>query len=290
MLLVSGPGSEEPGRKIADLLGVETSTVEHRFFPDGESYIRLTTEVRGRDVVMVHSTASPQDTRMVQLLLALDAIREGGAKGIIVVTPYLAYARQDRRRLPGEAVSVLTVARLFFSLGASKLITVNVHNPEVFEDSELDLHDLSGIPLLANYFKEMGLEGAFSLSLGKKPVDLEHARDAAAILEGGYGRLETFRDPATGEVSLWKAELEIEDRRVVIFDDVVTSGRTHTEAARFLMGRGADEVHLACVHSLLTDERLDAVLEEVDSFVCTDTIPNRFSRVNIAPLIAGALA
>ena len=60
MLLVSGPGSEEPGREIADLLGIEASTVEHRFFPDGESYIRLTTEVRGRDVVMVHSTAPPK--------------------------------------------------------------------------------------------------------------------------------------------------------------------------------------------------------------------------------------
>jgi ribose-phosphate pyrophosphokinase len=290
MLLVSGPGSEEPGREIADLLCVEASTVEHRFFPDGESYIRLTTEVRGRDVVMVHSTAPPQNTRMVQLLLTLDAIREGGASDIIVVTPYLAYARQDRRRLPGEAVSIFTVARLLFSLGASKLITVNVHNPEVIEGSRLGLHDLSGIPLLADYFKEMGLEGAFALSLGKKPVDLEHARDAAAILEGGYGRLETFRDPTTGEVILGKADLDVEGRKVVIFDDVVTSGRTHKEAARFLRGRGADEVHLACVHSLLTDERLDAVLEEVDSFVCTDTVPNRFSRVSVAPLIAEALA
>lgn len=290
MLLFSGPGSEEPGREIADLLGVEASTVEHRFFPDGESYIRLPAEVDGHDVVLIHSTAPPQDTRTVQLLLTLDAIREGGAKGIIVVTPYLAYARQDRCRLPGEAVSILTVARLLFSLGASKLITVNVHNPEVFEGSGLDLHDVSGIPLLADYFKEMGLEGAFALSLGKKPVDLEHARDAATILEGGYERLETFRDPTTGEVILRKADLDVEGQRVVIFDDVITSGRTHTEAARFLRRKGADEVHLACVHSLLTDERLNAVLEEVDSFVCTDTVPNRFSRVSVAPLIAEALA
>jgi len=277
------------GRDVAERLGLESSTVEHRKFPDGESYIRLPAAVDGRDVVLIHSTAPPQDTRMVQLLLTLDAIREGGAKGIIVVTPYLAYARQDRRRLPGEAVSILTVARLLFSLGASKLITVNVHNPGVFDGSGLDVNDLSAIPLLADHFKGIGFEGAFALSLGKKPVDLEHAREAASVLGGEYGRLETFRDPTTGEVSLGEADLGVESRRVIVFDDVITSGRTHLEAVRFLRGMGAEEVHLACVHSLLPEKGMDRVLEEVDSFVTTDTVPSRFSRVGVAKIIAEAL-
>ncbi len=290
MIVLCGPGTEQMGRDVARRLKFEVAAVEHRTFPDGESYIRLPVEVDGHDVVLIHSTALPQDTRLVQLLLTLDAIREGGAKSVSLVTPYLAYARQDRRRLPGEAVSVLTVAGMLSSLGVSRLITVNVHNPEVFDGSGLDIIDLSAIPLLADYLKGIGLEGAFALSLGKKPVDLEHAIEAASVLGGDYGRLETFRDPTTGEVSLGKADLDVEGRRVVVFDDVVTSGRTHKEAARLLRGRGADEVHLACVHSLITDERLDAVLEVVDSFVCTDTVPNRFSRVSVAPLIAEALA
>ena len=187
-------------------------------------------------------------------------------------------------------MSILTVIKLFRALGVSRLVTVNVHNPEVFHGSGLELRDLSAIPLLAQYFRDRGLVGAFSLSLGKKAVDLEHAREAASILGGGCDRLRTFRDPSTSEVTLEKEELEVEGRRVVIFDDVITSGGTHLKAVEFLRERGAEEVHLACVHSLLSEERLERVIEAVDSFISTDTIPNRFSKVQIAPLIAEALS
>lgn len=289
MMIICGPGFERMGVEIAGILGVEASTVEHRFFPDGESHLRLTRGVEGLDVALVHSTAPPQDTRLVQLLLLIDAIREGGADSVTLVAPYIAYARQDRRRLPGEAVSAFTVIRLLTALGVSRLITVNVHNPAVFEGSGLELIDLSAIPLLAEHLKDGGFRGAFSISLGKKPVDLEHAREAASVLGGDCGRLETFRDPNTGEVSLGRADIGVEDRRVVVFDDVITTGGTHLKAIESLRDGGASEVHLACVHSLLTEEKLLEVVEATDSFVCTDTVPNLCSRVRVAPLIADAL-
>jgi ribose-phosphate pyrophosphokinase len=116
------------GREVAELLGKEPVLVEHREFPDGESHLRVAGDVGGRDVVLVHSTAPPQDVRMVQLLFTLDVLREE-AESITVVVPYLAYARQDRRQAPGEAVSISTVIRLLSALGVSKLVTVNVHNP-----------------------------------------------------------------------------------------------------------------------------------------------------------------
>ena len=222
-------------------------------------------------------------------MITIDAIRLGRANSITLVAPYLAYARQDRRQMPGEAVSILTLIRLLLFLSTSKLITVNIHNPAIFKESELEFQDLSAIPLLANYLKGKGLGGTFSISLGKKPVDLEHAMDVTSILGGGFGRLETFRDPSTGEVTLGEADLEVDRLRVIIFDDVITSGRTHLKAVELIRDMGADEVHLACVHSLLKDEWLRNVLDEVDSFVCTDTVPNRFSRVDVAPLIAKSL-
>jgi ribose-phosphate pyrophosphokinase len=275
--------------EIAGILGVEAAVVEHRVFPDGKNYMRLTAEVVGRDVVLVQSTAPPQDRRLVQLLLTLDAIREGEPKSVAVVSPYLAYARQDRRRLPGEAVSVRTVIGLLLLMGVSRLFTVNVHNPAVFEGSGLGLTDLSAIPLLAKHLEARGLGGGFSLSLGKKPVDLEHAMEAASVLGGGHARLETFRDPTTGEVRLDGTEFDVGGRRVIVFDDVIMSGGTHIGAVRLLRGMGAGEVHLACVHSLLSDENLARVLGELDSFTCTDTVPGRFSGVKVAPLIVGAL-
>jgi len=289
LIVIYGPGSEGMGRDIAEILGVEGAAVGHRLFPDGESYLRLPLDVEGSDVVLVHSTGPPQDRRLVQLLLVLDGLRESGAGEVTVVAPYLAYARQDRRRLPGEVVSVGAVIRLLLGLGVSRLVTVNVHNSDVFGGSRLGLVDLSAVPLLARRLRDEGLGGAFSLSLGKKPVDVEHAKEAASVLGGGWGRVETFRDPVTGEVSLGEAEVDVRGRRAVIFDDAITSGGTHIKAAGLLRGAGAEEVHLACVHSLIPEEGLEGVLEAVDGFVCTDTVPGRFSVVRVAPLIAGAL-
>lgn len=288
MVLVCGPGSERMGEEIAGILGVEPVAVEHRTFPDGESHLRVAGDVMGRDVVLVHSTTPPQDVRLVQLLFTLDVLREG-AESITVVAPYMAYARQDRRQAPGEAVSISTVIRLLSALGVSRLVTVNVHNPEVFEGLGLVLRDVSAIPLLAGYYREEGYGGSFSLSLGKKPVDVRHAEEAASVLGGGYARLETFRDPASRRVTLGEPDFEVNGRRVVVFDDVVTSGGTHLGAVELLRGMGAVEVHLACVHSLLAGGSLEAVQDAFDSFVCTDTVPNVCSMVGVAPLLADAI-
>jgi len=289
MIVLCGPGSWELGEEMAELMGLETLRVEHRLFPDGESYLRIPVDVRGRRVILVQSTAPPQDTRLIQLLLLLDAIRDQGASEVLLVTPYLAYARQDRRRLDGEVVSISTVIGLLKSLGVRDLITINVHNPEVFEGSSLRLQDLSAIPSLARHLVERGFKGCLSISLGKKEVDVEHARNAASIMGGGFGVLKTFRDPVTGEVSIIRKRLSVKGERVVIFDDVITSGRTHLKAVDFLREKGAREVHLACVHSLLKEEGLARVKETVDSFVTSDTIPNPCSEIGVAPIIAEAL-
>lgn len=268
---------------------LEASRVEHRSFPDGESYLRFPVDVRGSRVILVQSTAPLQDTRLIQLLLLLDALRDQRVSDVVLVIPYLAYARQDRRRLDGEVVSISTVIRLLESLGVRDIITVNVHNPEVFEGSSLRLQDLSAIPSLASHFVERGFEGCLSISLGKKEVDVEHARNAASILGGGYGVLKTFRDPVTGEVNINREKLSVKGERVVIFDDVITSGGTHLKAVDFLREKGAREVHLACVHSLLKEEGLSRVKEQTDSFVTSDTIPNPCSEIGVAQLIAEAL-
>jgi ribose-phosphate pyrophosphokinase len=290
MLIIWGPGSERIGRDIAAILGFKGSGVMHRTFPDGESYLRIPVDVRDRRVVLIQSTAPPQDTRLIQLLLILDALGDQRASDVVLVIPYLAYARQDRSRLDGEAVSIYTVIKLLEGLGVTDLVTVNVHNPEAFEGSSLRLQDLSAIPSLARHLAERGFEGCLSISLGKKEVDVEHARNAASILGGGYGVLKTFRDPVTGEVSIIREKLSVKGERVVIVDDVITSGETHLKAVDFLREKGAREVHLACVHSLLKEEGLARVKETADSFVTSDTIPNPCSEIGVAPIIAEALA
>ena len=289
MIVVQGPGSEQMGSSVADLLGAAGVTADCRTFPDGEAYLCLSSHIGDEDAVIVHSTGPPQNDRIIQLFLLIDTCRDMGVRTIRVVAPYLAYARQDRRRKVGEPVSILTLTKLLESLDVSELLTVNVHNPDVFKHSKIRVRNLSAIPLLAEYFRNQGLEGAFALSLGKKPVDVQHAKNAAEILGGEYDRLKTFRDPDTGVVSLGDAPFEVNGKDAIIFDDVITTGRTHIKAVNLLKEKGAKRVFLACVHSLLSEEAQELIMRVVEDFACTDTVPNRFSRASVAPLIALAI-
>jgi ribose-phosphate pyrophosphokinase len=150
MIIVQGPASEEISSSVANLLDLETVSVDCKTFPDGESRLCLAKKIEKQDTIIIHSTGSPQDKRMNQLSLLVDICKEMDVKSLRVVTPYLAYARQDRRQNVGECISILTIMKILESLGVDELITVNVHNPDVFKDLKIKFKDLSAIPSLAS--------------------------------------------------------------------------------------------------------------------------------------------
>ena len=127
MKIIPGPSSTKLGNSIAEILEIETVRIAHKKFPDGESYIRFEGEVAGEEVAIVQTTGPPQDTNLIQLFILADAAKDLGAKRVIAVVPYLAYARQDKRFLPGEAISIQTIGKLLKASGIDELLTVNVH-------------------------------------------------------------------------------------------------------------------------------------------------------------------
>ncbi|HDI07840.1 MAG TPA: ribose-phosphate pyrophosphokinase, partial [Candidatus Bathyarchaeota archaeon] len=150
MIVVPGPASRELGRRVAEKLEAKIVDVFLKRFPDGECYIRFESEeFQGEDVAVVQTTAPPQHENLVQLFLMADTLKDFGAASITAVVPYFAYARQDKRFLPGEAFSVKTVVKLLKNCGVDKIITVNAHNPKVLKNFNIPVIDLSAIPLLA---------------------------------------------------------------------------------------------------------------------------------------------
>ncbi len=288
MIIVPGPASEELGRKIAELLKQKIVPIEFKRFPDGESYIRFDGEVENEDVVIVQTTSPPQNENLVQLLLMADTAKELKAKTTTAVVPYFAYARQDQRFRPGEAFSVRTMVRLLQTCGVSKIFAVNSHNPAILKTLQVSIKDLSVIPLLAEYFKNKGFSGAFSLALGKK--GLATAVEANSVLEGDYGFISTKRDRITGKVTIEEKALPVKGRDVVIFDDIISSGGTMIKTVAWTCKQGARTVHVACVHPLLIGDAEDKIIKSgADSIVGTDSVPSRISVVSVAPLIAEAL-
>jgi ribose-phosphate pyrophosphokinase len=182
MIILPGPASPDLAKRLADELKVRPVPVFFKRFPDGESYIRINSEVQDEDVAIVQTTSPPQDERMMQLFLLASAAKNQGAKTITAIVPYFAYSRQDKVFLPGEAFSAKTVVDVLKTCGVSQIITVNVHNPAALKGFTVPVKDLSAIPLLAEYFRDQGFEDAVSLSMGKK--GLATAKEAASVLKG----------------------------------------------------------------------------------------------------------
>jgi ribose-phosphate pyrophosphokinase len=215
-----------------------------------------------------------------------DNVKDMKAKSITAVVPYLAYSRQDKRFLSGEVFSIKTIMKLLEACKVNKIITVNAHNPTVLKTFEIPVSDLSAIPTLAEYFKASALvENPVSLSLGKKALNM--AREANSILEGGFDYISTRRDVQTGKVTLEEKTLQVKNRDVIIFDDIISSGGTMAKAVEFAKKQGAGKVYVACVHPLLMGDAQEKILESgAEEIISTDSVSSHVSKVSLAPLLS----
>ncbi|UCD72971.1 MAG: ribose-phosphate diphosphokinase [Candidatus Bathyarchaeota archaeon] len=289
MKVVSGPASIELGEKVSENLGVHNIPLESKVFPDGESYLRYVEEIRDEEVVLVQTTSPPQDTRLVQLLLLIDAAKKLGAEKVTAVVPYLAYARQDKVFRSGEVVSAKAIARLIEAAGADVFFTVNIHAPSILDAFNIPAHNLSAITELAQYFKRIGLEDALSLAPDIGAVEI--AAEADKVLGGGYGYLRKERDRVTGEIAMEDVKLNVEGRNAIVFDDIISTGGTTAAAVKILKNQGAKRVFAACVHPLMIGEAEKRILENgAEGIIGTDCVKNKFSQVSVAPVIASAVS
>jgi len=273
--------------RVAELLSDELVLVEEKLFPDGERYLRIPRRLEG-DVILVHSTHPPQDERIMELLLAIDAVRGAGAKRVVVVTPYLAYARQDKRFLEGEPISIGVVLQAIQAVGADALVVVDIHKPSSL-DEWLRIPHINVLPIkqLAEYFRGRLKD---PLILAPDKGALHRARDMAHMLDADYDYLEKRRDRVTGDIRVLPKSMSVEGRDVLIVDDIISTGGTLAAAAKSAISAGARGVYAACTHALLVSGALDKVYGAgVREVVATDTVPSPISKVSVAEPIAEAL-
>jgi ribose-phosphate pyrophosphokinase len=219
----------------------------------------------------------------------VDAAKDLGATRVIAVVPYLAYARQDKRFLPGEAISIETFIKLIEASGTDRFLTINIHEEGVLKKFSIPVENISAITLLAKHFKKKGLAGAFSLAPDKGALEL--AKEADKVLDGGCGWLQKERDRLTGEIRVEEKRFKIEGREVIVFDDIISTGGTIAAAVKMLKTQGARRVYAACVHPLLVGEAQRKIMQAgAEEIVGTDCVPSSVSVVSVAPLIAETLA
>jgi len=287
-VVIGGPASQTLARRLAEELNVEYVPVEHKLFPDGESYLRIAADLKGKKVILCQGTHPPQDRHILQLLMIAKTVKERGASRLVAVVPYLAYARQDREFLQGEVVSIKVVLESMRFAGVDVLLTVNPHSPWALTSEDMEAVSVDVTRFLARKVAE--LRGPFHLvgSPGKKGRSM--AMSAAEEISAEPFHLISSRDPVTGQVTVKAEGVNAAGKRVLLVDDIVSTGGTMVGAVRELLGLGAKEVVVSCVHGLFVGDAAERLLRAgASAVISTDTVPTEHSKVSVVGEIARAI-
>lgn len=293
LVVLGGSSSRTLAFKIAKELNVEFVGTETRKFPDGEKYVRILGDVSEKNVVVVQSMYHRPDEYLMEYFLIVDALKDLGAKKVIGVIPYFAYARQDQRFKPGEAISLKTVTKLIESAGTDELYVIDVHRHRVEEAefsklAKIPVFYLTAMPELAKYaVKHFNLDNP--VVIGPDAEAEFWAKIAAETIGAEYDYLEKQRI-SDREVVIKPKKLNVKGREVLIVDDIVSTGGTMVRAIDIVKKGGAKRVISACTHPVLVEDALTKILlAGAEALIGTDTIPSPVSFVSVAPIIARSL-
>jgi ribose-phosphate pyrophosphokinase len=288
MQIIAGSGAPKLGRDVAVRMNSEVVEFETRRFPDGERYIKLDNDCRGEIVGVIQSTYKDPDELLMEFVMLADAAHGAGAAKVIGIFPYLAYLRQDARFHQGEALSSRVFSRMIKSSDISRLVAVDPHLHRIHDLNQLfriPTTNLSAMPDLAAYVSKH-----FKLS---NPIVAAPDEEASQWASKVASQLETEYIIAK-KVRLGDASVDISfegprmnHRDVLIVDDIVSTGGTVSKMAVALRNLGVGRIIVLVTHGLFTPGAYHRIRTSgVDEVVATDSIPNEYSFVSVAPLIA----
>lgn len=284
MIIIPGPNSQNIAKEVAKLTNSELARVEAKQFPDGETYVRIHSDVKGKDAVII-ATQNMQNDSIVQAILMSEALREEGVKSITLVAPYLAYARQDKKFNYGEPISIKALAKVY-SMLFDKIITINPHETHIKEFFDIPFVYGDAIPKLAEH-AGVKLEKPLVLSPDKGAVEL--AKRAAEVLNCECDYLEKTRLSPT-EIKIAPKNLDVKGKDVLIVDDIISTGGTMATAISMLIEQGARSVIAACVHPVLIGDAINKLhIGGASEIVGTNTYPSEVSKVCVSTIIADIL-
>lgn len=270
-IIFSGNSNPVLSKKICDYLNVPLGGDKVKRFSDGEIQIEIDENVRAKEVFVIQSTCPPVNENLVELLLMIDALKRSSAAKITAVVPYYGYSRQDKKVAPRVPISAKLVADLLTVAGADRVITMDLHAGQIQGFFDIPVDNLFAAPVIIDYIRDNFNKDLVIVSPDAGGV--ERARAYAKRLNAGLAVVDKRRDAP----NLAKAMFIVGDvvgKDVVIIDDMVDTAGTLTEAAEAIMRNGANEVHAACAHPVLSGPAIERIEKSIlKTVVVTDTIP-----------------
>lgn len=280
--------------EMASLLGCELGKSSVTRFSDGEIQINIEESVRGSDVYLIQSTSQPGNEHIMELLIMIDALKRASAKTINVVIPYYGYARQDRKARSREPITAKLVANLLETAGANRVLTIDLHAPQIQGFFDIPVDQLVGVPILSQYFENKGLEDIVVVAPDNGGV--VRARKLANRLHAPIALVDKRR-PKPNVVEVMNIVGNIEGKNAILIDDMIDTAGTITLAANALLEKGAKAVYACCTHPVLSGAAISRIeASAIKELVITNSIElpeekmsSKITTLSIAPLLVDAI-
>jgi ribose-phosphate pyrophosphokinase len=264
-------------------------------FSNENIFVRIMENVRQRDVFLVQPTVSPVNTRLMELLIMIDAFKRASAGRVTAVVPYYAYGRSDKKDQPRVPITARLVANLIETAGADRVVTVDLHAGQIQGFFNIPVDELTALYNIAGYFKRKKLENLVVVATdvgGSK-----RARNVAQSLNAPLAIIEKRRMGNDDRGQVLNVIGEVEGRRALIVDDEIDTASTTVSSAQALEQRGAIEVYAASTHAILSGPAISRLQESnIRELVVTDTVPLPADKqipimtvLSLAPLIGEAI-
>lgn len=282
-------------QEICDYLGLEPGRIETFNFADGEIFCQIQENVRGRDVFVIQSTCHPVNENIVELLIMLDALKRSSAGRVTAVLPYYGYGRQDKKDQPHVPITAKLMADLITEAGADRVLTMDLHASQIQGFFNIPVDHLFAAPILLDAVRSMQIPDLTLVSPDAGGV--ERARALAKRLDAGLAIVDKRR-VAPNQAKVMNVIGDVEDRNVLLVDDIIDTAGTLHHTVDSLHAEGAKRILAAGIHAVLSGPAIDRIQSSpLEALLVTNTTPleekmarcDKLKPLSVAPLLGEAI-
>ena len=273
MKVFAGNANPALAQDICNYLGLPLSKAEVRRFSDGEIFIEIGENVRGRDIFIIQPTCPPVNDHLMELVIMVDALRRASARRVTAVLPYYGYARQDRKVAPRVPITAKVVAEMLMAVGVRRVLTMDLHAGQIQGFFNIPVDNMYAAPVLLDYISQKLSNEHGVVMVSPDAGGVERTRAFAKRLDAGLAIIDKRRERAN-ECTAMHVIGSVEGKTAILLDDMVDTAGTLCSAAEVLIKSGAREVHACCSHGVLSGPAIERLTNsKIKSMVITDSIP-----------------
>jgi ribose-phosphate pyrophosphokinase len=295
MKIFSGKSNPQLVEEICAYLGAEPGKCVVHKFKNDNTFIRIEENVRGKDVFVLQTSAIPVNDYFVELLIMIDALKHASAHRVTAVIPYYPYARSDKKDQPRVSITARLVADLLETAGADRVLTMNLHSPQIQGFFRIPVDQLIASPILCDHFSKNGLKGC--VVVAPDAGSAKRAEKYALELGLPMAILDKRRDPLNDTVEVLRIIGDVRGKNAIVFDDEIATGGSMIETAQALLDHGAKEIHAGAVHAVLCgNASADLQNSPYKKIVVTNTLPltdqqkaPKIKVLSVAPMFGEAI-